>query len=79
MMGILPQAAAATHVDIPTAGGYISSYAIGVCAGTLILVFGRKIRPKNLIVAFMVIALVASLFLGRYKPKPAAEFEHTAP
>ena len=30
MMGILPQAAAATGVDIPTAGHYISAYAIGV-------------------------------------------------
>ena len=28
MMGILPQAAAATGVDIPTAGHYISAYAI---------------------------------------------------
>ena len=34
MMGILPQAAAATGVDIPTAGHYISAYAIGVCFGT---------------------------------------------
>lgn len=60
MMGILPQAAAATHVDIPTAGGYISAYAIGVCVGTLILVFGRKVPPKNLIVAFMAIALLGN-------------------
>ena len=60
MMGILPQAAAATGVDIPTAGHYISSYAIGVCIGTLILVFGRKVPPKNLIILFMVIALVGN-------------------
>ena len=61
MMGILPQAAAATGVDIPTAGHYISAYAIGVCFGTLILVFGRKVPPKNLIILFMVIALVGNL------------------
>ncbi|MGE8646584.1 MFS transporter [Bifidobacterium breve] len=62
MMGILPQAAAATGVDIPTAGHYISAYAIGVCFGTLILVFGRKAPPKDLIIVFMVIALVGNLF-----------------
>ena len=62
MMGILPQAAAATGVDIPTAGHYISAYAIGVCFGTLILVFGRKVPPKDLIIVFMVIALVGNLF-----------------
>ncbi|MBW3078667.1 MFS transporter [Bifidobacterium simiiventris] len=61
MMGILPQAAAAMHVDIPTAGHFISAYAIGVCIGTLILVFGRKVPPKNLIILFMVIALVGNL------------------
>ena len=62
MMGILPQAAAATGVDIPTAGHYISAYAIGVCFGTLILVFGRKVPPKDLIIVFMVIALAGNLF-----------------
>ena len=60
MMGILPQAAAATGVDIPTAGHYISAYAIGVCFGTLILVFGRKVPPKHLIILFMAIALVGN-------------------
>lgn len=60
MMGILPQAAAATGVDIPTAGHYISAYAIGVCIGTLILVFGRKVPPKNLIILFMAIAFVGN-------------------
>lgn len=54
--------AAATGVDIPTAGHYISAYAIGVCFGTLILVFGRKVPPKDLIIAFMVIALMGNLF-----------------
>ena len=61
MMGILPQAAAAMGVDIPTAGNYISSYAIGVCIGTLMLVFGRRVPPKRLIVLFMAIALAGNL------------------
>ncbi len=60
MMGILPQTAAAMHVSIPTAGHFISAYAIGVCVGTLILVFGRKVPPKNLIILFMTIALVGN-------------------
>ena len=50
MMGILPQTATAMHVSIPAAGHYISAYAIGVCVGTLILVFGRKVPPKHLII-----------------------------
>lgn len=61
MMGILPQAAAATSVSIPVAGHYISAYAFGVCAGTLMLVFGRRIPPRNLIVLFMAIALIGNL------------------
>ena len=60
MMGILPQAAVATGVDIPTAGHYISLYALGVCFGTLILVFGRKVPPKNLVILFMAIALAGN-------------------
>ena len=61
MMGILPQTATAMHVSIPAAGHYISAYAIGVCVGTLILVFGRKVPPKNLIILFMAIALIGNL------------------
>lgn len=61
MMGILPQAAAATHVSIPVAGHYISSYAFGVCAGTIMLICGRRVPPRNLIIAFMAIAVVGNL------------------
>ncbi|WEV72051.1 MFS transporter [Bifidobacterium sp. ESL0790] len=62
MMGILPQAAHTMHVSIPTAGNFISAYAIGVCVGALMLVFGRKAGPKQLIIAFMVIALAGNAF-----------------
>lgn len=61
MMGILPQTAATMNVDIPTAGNYISAYAIGVCIGTLILVFGRKVPPKHLVILFMLLALTGNL------------------
>ncbi|OZG50247.1 MFS transporter [Bombiscardovia coagulans] len=53
MMGILPQTAQALHVSIPQAGNFVSSYAIGVCIGTLMLVFGRKVPPKRLIILFL--------------------------
>lgn len=56
MMGILPQTAQTLQVSIPTAGHFISAYAIGVCVGTLMLVFGRRIPPRTLIVMFMAIA-----------------------
>ena len=60
MMGILPQAAEAMGVSIPSAGSYISSYAIGVCVGTLMLILGRRIPPKRLVLIFMLIALVGN-------------------
>ncbi|PLS29341.1 MFS transporter [Bifidobacterium parmae] len=60
MMGILPQAAAATHVSIPTAGHFISAYAIGVCVGVTMLVFGRKASPKHLVILFMALALAGN-------------------
>ncbi|MUH59356.1 MFS transporter [Bifidobacterium canis] len=60
MMGILPQTAQAMHVSIPFAGHFISAYAIGVCVGTLMLVFGRKVPPRTWIVVFMIIALAGN-------------------
>ena len=60
MMGILSQTAHDMGVTIPQAGHYISAYAIGVCIGTLILVFGRRTPPKNLIILFMVLVVVGN-------------------
>ena len=56
MMGILPATAAGLRVSVPDAGDFISAYALGVCAGTLFLVFGRRV-PKRLLLGF--VALVA--------------------
>lgn len=47
-------------MSIPFAGNFISAYALGVCVGTLMLVFGRKQPPKRLIVVFMVLALIGN-------------------
>ncbi|MBT1167174.1 MFS transporter [Bifidobacterium simiarum] len=60
MMGILSQAARDMGVTIPQAGHYISAYAIGVCIGTLILVFGRRVPPKKLVILFMVLVVVGN-------------------
>ena len=60
MMGILPDVAAGMNVSIPYAGNYISAYAIGVCFGTLILVFGHNISPKKLLVLFAVLMCIGN-------------------
>ena len=57
MMGILPATATGLRVSVPDAGDFISAYALGVCAGTLFLVFGRRVPPKRLMLGF--VALVA--------------------
>ncbi|BDR55089.1 MFS transporter [Bombiscardovia apis] len=62
MMGILPQTARAMQVSIPQAGHFISAYAIGVCMGTLILVFGRKVPPKRLILLFLALIVMGNTF-----------------
>lgn len=56
-MGILPATATGLRVSVPDAGDFISAYALGVCAGTLFLVFGRRVPPKRLLLGF--VALVA--------------------
>lgn len=61
MMGVLPRTAADLGVDIPTAGHFISAYAIGVCFGTLMLVFGRTIPPKRLLFAFVALIAVGNI------------------
>ena len=57
MMGILPATATGLRVSVPDAGDFISAYALGVCAGTLFLVLGRRVPPKRLLLGF--VALVA--------------------
>ena len=53
MMGILPATATGLRVSVPDAGDFISAYALGVCAGTLFLVFGRRVPPKRLLLGFV--------------------------
>ena len=60
LMGIITNVAAGVGVTVPEAGGFISAYAIGVCFGTLILVFGHSIAPKRLLMAFMLLCFVGN-------------------
>lgn len=55
MMGILPVVAAGVDVTVAWAGNFITAYAVGVCVGTIMLVVGRRVPPRRLIIAFMVI------------------------
>ena len=60
LMGIITNVAAGVGVTGPEAGGFISAYAIGVCIGTLILVFGHSIAPKRLLMAFMLLCFMGN-------------------
>lgn len=60
MMGILPEVASGLGTSVPFAGNFISAYAVGVCFGTLFLVFGRRVPPKRLLLAFMAITALGN-------------------
>lgn len=61
MMGILPATATGLRVSVPDAGDFISAYALGVCAGTLFLVFGRRVPPKRLLLGFVALVAVGNV------------------
>ena len=53
-MGLLPQIADGVGVSIPTAGHFISAYALGVVVGApVIAIFGAKLPRRALLVALM--------------------------
>lgn len=59
MMGILPQIAHGTGVDITIAGHFISAYALGVCVGAPLLVIFARTRPLRNILIFLMCAFIA--------------------
>ena len=77
-MGLLPQIAQGTGTDIPTAGHYISAYALGVVVGApLIAVFGAKLSRKALLMWLMASFAVfnaASGFASDYGQLMVARF-----
>jgi DHA1 family inner membrane transport protein len=53
-MGLLPQIADGVGVSIPTAGHFISAYALGVVVGApLIAIFGAKLPRRGLLIALI--------------------------
>ncbi len=77
-MGLLPQIADGTGVDIATAGHYVSAYALGVVVGApLIAVMAAKAPRKGLLMAlmaFFAVAHVAIVFADTYPTVMAARF-----
>jgi len=69
-MGLLPEVAAGTGTDIPTAGHYVSAYALGVVVGApLIAVLAARMRRKTVLIGLMVwfaVANAASGFVSEY-------------
>lgn len=69
-MGLLPQIASGTGVDIATAGHYVSAYALGVVVGApLVAVLAARAPRKGLLMAlmaFFALAHVGTLLADRY-------------
>lgn len=62
MMSILSVVARALEISIPQAGHFISTYAIGVCIGALLLVFlSRGTSLKTLLILLMIIVCLGNL------------------
>ena len=77
-MGLLPQIADGTDVDIATAGHYVSAYALGVVVGApLIAVMAAKVPRKGLLMAlmgFFAVAHVGIAFADTYPTVMGARF-----
>jgi DHA1 family inner membrane transport protein len=77
-MGLLPQIADGTGVDIATAGHYVSAYALGVVVGApLIAVMAAKVPRKGLLMAlmgFFAVAHIAIALADTYPTVMAARF-----
>lgn len=53
-MGLLPEMARSSYVDIPTAGQYISAYALGVVVGApLLAVATAQFSRKTVLIGLM--------------------------
>lgn len=72
IMGLLPEVARTTQVDIPTAGHFISAYAAGVVIGAPVLaVLTARIPRKTLLISFMLfyaLGNAASAAMPSYYP-----------
>jgi DHA1 family inner membrane transport protein len=77
-MGLLPQLAEGTGVDIATAGHYVSAYALGVVVGApLIAVLAARLPRKGLLMGLMAtfaVSHLAIVFADTYAEVMAARF-----
>ncbi len=65
IVGILPILAKEFEITIPEAGHFMSSYAIGVCVGALIIALGLRTWPlKKILYLLMAIFTLASLSMA---------------
>lgn len=67
MMGILPRVAHALNVSIPSAGHFISAYALGVCCGAPMLILLRK-RPMKQVLLFLMSLMMLGSFCAALAP-----------
>ncbi len=67
MMAVLPYVARDMGVSIPTAGNWVSAYALGVCCGAPVLVLGRT-RPLKQLLLVLVGLMVAGNLLAAVSP-----------
>ncbi|SNS04257.1 MFS transporter, DHA1 family, arabinose polymer transporter [Geodermatophilus saharensis] len=71
-MGLLPDIAAGTGVDIPTAGHVISAYALGVVVGAPVLAaLGARLPRRGVLVGLAAVLLAGSA-LSAVAPGPTA-------
>lgn len=61
MMGILPDVAKDLGIGLPTAGHFISAYALGVCVGAPVLVLARKFPLKKILLCLVCIIMAGNL------------------
>ena len=60
MMGILPDVAKDLGISIPTAGHFISAYALGVCVGAPVLTLARKYPLKHILLILVTLIMVGN-------------------
>ena len=62
MMGILTNVATSLNLSIPTAGHFISAYALGVCFGAPLLIAFRKQPPKQILLILVGLMVIGNGF-----------------
>ena len=61
MMGILPDVAKDLGISIPTAGHFISAYALGVCVGAPVLTLARKYPLKHILLVLVTVIMIGNI------------------